>query len=72
MSDILNKLKTRLAEVKKEFAINLASEEVGSTRLDICLNCEYLVKVTRQCSKCFCIVDAKVRLENAKCPKGKW
>jgi len=72
MSDILNKLKTKLSEVKKEFTIHLASEEVSSTRLDICLKCEHLIKVTRQCSKCFCIVDAKVQLENAKCPKGKW
>jgi len=72
MSDILNKLKTRLAEVKKEFTIELAPVEVSSARLDICLNCEHLIKITRQCSRCFCMVDAKVRLENAECPKGKW
>lgn len=41
-------------------------------RLAICKACPELVKLTKQCLKCGCIMSAKVKLENAKCPLGKW
>ena len=72
MSAMLNKLKNKLIEVAKELAPPLASEEVSLDRLNICENCEHLIKISRQCGKCFCFVDGKTKLENADCPIGKW
>lgn len=69
MSDILNKLKNRVTQVANEM---LAPEEIQSNRLNICLNCEHLIKITHQCSKCLCIVDGKVMVKKSKCPMGKW
>ena len=69
VSIILNKLKNRLSEVANDI---VASEEIRSSRLNTCLNCEHLIKITRQCSKCFCLVDAKIIGKKNKCPMGKW
>lgn len=69
MSTILNKLKNRFSEVANEI---LAPEEIRSSRLDTCANCEHLINITRQCSKCLCIVDAKIMGKKNKCPIGKW
>lgn len=41
-------------------------------RLNICLSCDKLIKLTKQCRECGCIMPAKVKLENATCPIGKW
>lgn len=46
--------------------------KVAEDRLAICKTCPELVKVTKQCLKCGCIMPAKVKLEAAKCPIGKW
>jgi len=69
MSKILSKLKDRIAQVSNSV---LVPNEIKIARLDICEKCEYLVKSTRQCSKCFCFVDGKTAVKNSKCPKGKW
>lgn len=50
----------------------LADNEVASTRIKICMDCEHLWKVTRQCSKCYCFVDAKTKIRTEKCPLDKW
>lgn len=42
------------------------------TRMAICRACPELWKHTEQCKKCGCFMNAKARLENAKCPIGKW
>ncbi|NBP57569.1 hypothetical protein EBU71_13735 [bacterium] len=49
-----------------------ADEDVASKRLDICLSCPELIKLTKQCKKCGCFMSAKVKLDNAACPIGKW
>lgn len=41
-------------------------------RFSICKLCPELVKITNQCKKCGCFMIAKTKLENAKCPLGKW
>jgi hypothetical protein len=69
MSTIIEKLKNKLTT-----AVNnrIAPEEIQSSRLATCDSCEHLIKITRQCSKCFCVVDGKVLFKNSKCPIGKW
>jgi len=69
MSNILNKLKERVARATDN---HLASEEVRISRLKICIECEHLIKITRQCSKCFCVIDGKTMLKKSQCPVGKW
>jgi len=49
-----------------------ASDDLAKERLDICLSCPELIKVTKQCKKCGCFMVAKTKLESAKCPLGKW
>ena len=49
-----------------------APEEVATARYDICLNCEELISLTKQCKQCGCFMAAKTRLLSAKCPLGKW
>lgn len=46
-------------------------EEVQAKRIGICESCEHFNKV-RQCTLCFCYMDAKTYLENAYCPVRKW
>ena len=45
---------------------------VQESRYLECLNCEYLVPVTKQCSQCGCFMPAKTTLIHASCPIGKW
>lgn len=49
-----------------------ASKISAEERLNICLSCDKLIKLTKQCRECGCIMPAKVKLENATCPIGKW
>jgi hypothetical protein len=49
-----------------------ASAELAEQRMDMCRACPELIKVTKQCKKCGCVMTAKTRLEAAKCPIGKW
>lgn len=41
-------------------------------RLDICKACPFYISATTQCKKCGCLMVAKTKLEEAKCPIGKW
>lgn len=49
-----------------------ASEELYDERLEICMSCEHLVSLTKQCSLCKCFMVQKTKLANASCPVGKW
>lgn len=49
-----------------------SSEELEKSRIEICKACPELIKLTTQCKKCGCVMSAKVKLEAAKCPIGKW
>lgn len=48
------------------------SEEKSNARLNICNECEFFAKETARCKKCGCFMKAKVKIEMAKCPIGKW
>lgn len=47
-------------------------EEVSNKRLNICLGCDRLIKLTNQCKECGCFMNLKTKLPNAVCPIGKW
>lgn len=48
-----------------------ADEAERKRRLDMCNECPELM-ATKQCRKCGCFMPAKVQLEHAVCPLGKW
>ena len=50
----------------------MASQDVAASRLATCFNCEFFTKDKQRCLKCGCFMLAKVKLEAAKCPIGKW
>jgi hypothetical protein len=52
--------------------IEKLSEEVAQKRLDMCLGCDRLIKITNQCKECGCFMNLKTKLPNAFCPIGKW
>jgi len=37
-----------------------------------CQQCEFYRRVTKQCTKCGCLVNLKVTLANEACPVEKW
>lgn len=41
-------------------------------RWNICVDCDRLIRLTRQCKECGCFMKIKVRLRGAECPLGKW
>ena len=45
---------------------------IANERLDICKQCPEFIKLTTQCKKCGCFMEAKTKLPNAECPIGKW
>jgi hypothetical protein len=52
--------------------VEKASEEKANGRYEICKACPELIQATKQCKKCGCFMAAKVKLEKASCPVGKW
>lgn len=49
-----------------------SSEDVAAERFSICKGCEFFYKPTQVCKKCGCFMNLKTKLEDAKCPIGKW
>ena len=49
-----------------------ASDEVAYERYNSCLSCPQLIQTTKQCKKCGCFMNLKVKLEHAACPLNKW
>ena len=41
-------------------------------RMAICRECEFYLAEQEKCKKCGCYMNAKTKLETAKCPVGKW
>lgn len=41
-----------------------------NSRASICDKCEFKKFII--CSKCGCVISAKIRLQESKCPEGKW
>lgn len=46
--------------------------EISEKRLNVCISCEHLIQLTKQCKKCGCFMPLKTKLEEAMCPIGKW
>jgi hypothetical protein len=49
-----------------------ATDLKASERYEICKACPELIKLTKQCKKCGCLMNKKTKLELATCPIGKW
>jgi hypothetical protein len=45
---------------------------IAQNRLNTCKGCERFIKLTHQCRECGCIMNAKVKLQDATCPLNKW
>lgn len=61
--------------LKNVFGIGEApfvSDDIAQQRLQSCLECEKLVRVTKQCRLCGCFVAAKTKMRSASCPLGIW
>lgn len=41
-------------------------------RMAICRSCPFFKLPFNKCEKCGCFMDLKTKLENARCPIGKW
>jgi len=49
-----------------------ATSETADSRLAICESCPSLIKTGKQCKECGCFMVLKTKLQEAKCPLGKW
>ena len=45
---------------------------IAEARYEICLDCPFLIKMSKQCKKCGCFMAVKTKLMEAVCPIGKW
>lgn len=52
--------------------VEYVTREEKKRRLDICLSCEHLKKLARQCSLCGCFIDMKTKYTESECPGEKW
>jgi Family of unknown function (DUF6171) len=70
------KYKENLGETRPWDVVNpnteWADEEKAKERYSICRSCPELVKLTKQCKKCGCLMHLKTKLQGAVCPLGKW
>lgn len=58
----------RLSLVPKKYRTTPAER---ARRLKICLGCEDLIKLTKQCKHCLCFVRLKTYLKNEHCAKPR-
>lgn len=47
-------------------------DTVSAARLTLCLSCDQLNSLTKQCKLCLCYMPLKTTLANAECPLHKW
>lgn len=52
--------------------IEKVSTEIQAGRMDICKECPFFMKITKQCRKCGCHMPWKTQLPHSSCPIGKW
>lgn len=52
--------------------VEKATDLESNTRFSTCLDCSELIKLTKQCKQCGCLMTMKVKLKEAICPIGKW
>lgn len=56
--------------VKAIQSVGMPATDQSKMRLSVCKICEY--RSGARCGLCGCIVEAKVKHTNEKCPAGKW
>jgi hypothetical protein len=49
-----------------------ATYKSGSSRLNICKECDRYNNLMKMCKECKCIMPFKVNLIKSRCPIGKW
>lgn len=70
---MLDKLKSKLSDQSKKIReVIFIEDSLRQERLDTCLSCNNLELRFRVCKLCGCLVDAKTKLLNSKCPIKKW
>lgn len=62
----------RAAKERAQSVVAIAEPEVTEARMDICKACPELAQPVHFCKKCGCLMEAKTKLANQKCPLGKW
>ena len=80
MTENLQNNKPQIPELKKPARIwdmldpdvDRVSEQVLFDRLEICKECPFYMKITKQCRKCGCHMPWKAQLPHSYCPVGKW
>lgn len=45
---------------------------IAQARYDVCKKCDRFIPITAQCKECGCFMKLKVKLNEVKCPLGKW
>lgn len=50
----------------------MSNTDYKKIRLDICKQCDYLLKPAHICRKCMCFVKVKTFIPTQKCPINKW
>lgn len=48
------------------------SEEISSSRYNLCNQCPEFLNVTKQCKQCGCFMVLKTKMLESSCPLGKW
>jgi hypothetical protein len=49
-----------------------ALPQLAEMRLKVCGGCDRYSKFTHQCKECGCVMNAKVKLQDATCPLERW
>ena len=62
---------TRPWDIFKAEAHN-TDEQTAIDRYAVCLECPELLKITKQCKQCGCMMPLKVQLKAAEFPLVKW
>lgn len=57
---------------KSNLNIDIASEDVINSRLNICDSCSKKDNTKDKCTACGCKLYHKTRLKSESCPIGKW
>lgn len=52
--------------------IKFSEKTLAEGRIEVCQRCDEFQKISRQCRKCGCFMDAKVKLLHSGCPINKW
>lgn len=53
-------------------SVDRVDDDESERRYSICRECPRLIKATKQCRECGCVMPLKVKIRNAECPLNKW